>query len=178
MFVDTTGGNDVLIGGANTHNQIYGDAQTMGDSSRFFRGVNVGGDDLLVAGNGADNVNFLYGDAQFMYCAAHGGNDVLISGTGTDYMYGDAAQVAPTVTTGADTFVFAPHSGNDLIADFRQSDGDKIDVHAWGFTGMADMTITADESGGTHIAFDHNDGVTLAGIADPHALHPWDFIFA
>ena len=63
---------------------------------------------------------------------ARGGNDTLISGTGTDHMWGDAQIIngvaasptaaTGTVTTGADTFVFAPGNGNDDINDFRQSD--------------------------------------------------------
>jgi hypothetical protein len=72
-----------------------------------------------------------------------------------------------TVITGADTFVFAPGSGNDDINDFRQSDHDKIDVRAYGFHNIADMTITADGGGNTKIAFDANDNVTLVGINNP-----------
>jgi serralysin len=177
MFVDAIGGNDVLRGGDNTHNQLFGDAMTMGDSGPFFRGVNVGGNDTLVAGNGADTVNFLYGDAQFLYGQAQAGSDVLIGGTGTDFMYGDALQKTGLVTTAADAFVFAPNGGNDMIDDFRSSDGDRIDVRAWGFHSLGDMTISAVESG-THIAFDQNDGVTLSGIFDPATLQQSDFLFA
>src|SRR5260370_357042 len=110
-----------------------------------------GGNDTLIAG--AAPVNNLYGDAFSMSGNARGGNDILISGPGTDHMWGDAAIIngvaasptAPTgtVVTGADTFVFAPGSGNDDINDFRQSDHDKIDVSAYGFHNLADMTITA-----------------------------------
>lgn len=177
MFVNATGGDDVLRGGDNTNNQLFGDAMTIGDSSQFFRGVNVGGNDTLVAGNGVGTVNFLYGDAQFLYGQAQAGSDVLIGGTGTDFMYGDAAQTSALVTTAADTFVFAPHGGNDMIADFRSSDGDRIDVSAWGFHSLGDMTITAVESG-THIAFDQNNGVTLSGVFDPATLQQSDFLFA
>jgi Ca2+-binding RTX toxin-like protein len=177
MFENARGGNDVLIGGDNTHNQLFGDAMTMGQSGPFFRGVNVGGNDTVVAGNGADTVNFLYGDAEYLYGQARAGSDVLVSGTGTDFMYGDALQKTGLVTTAADTFVFAPNGGNDMIADFRSSDGDRIDVSAWGFHSLGDMTISAVESG-THIAFDQNDGVTLSGIFDPATLHQSDFLFA
>lgn len=177
MFENATGGNDVLIGGDNTHNQLFGDAMTMGQSGPFFRGVNVGGNDTVIAGNGADTVNFLYGDGQYLYGRAQAGSDVLVGGTGTDFMYGDALQKGGEVTTAADTFVFAPNGGNDMIADFRSSDGDRIDVSAWGFHSLGDMTITTVETG-THIAFDQNDGVTLSGIFDPATLHQSDFLFA
>jgi hypothetical protein len=72
---------------------------------------------------------------------------------------------------------FAPGNGNDDINDFRQSDHDRIDVSAYGFHGLADMTISA-VGGDTKIAFDANNSVTLVGFNDPSTLHAWDFIFA
>jgi serralysin len=143
-----------------------------------------GTDDTLIGL--ANALNTLYGDALAMDDHARGGNDTLISGAGTDHMWGDAQVIngvaasptAPTgtVKTGADTFVFAPGNGNDDINDFRQSDHDKIDVRAYGFHNIADMTITADGGGNTKIAFDANDNVTLVGINDPHILHASDFL--
>jgi hypothetical protein len=179
MHDNARGGNDTLIGADSGVNSLHGDARTMDGNSR-------GGNDTLIAG--AAPVNNLYGDAFSMSGNARGGNDILISGPGTDHMWGDAAIIngvaasptAPTgtVVTGADTFVFAPGSGNDDINDFRQSDHDKIDVSAYGFHNLADMTITADGGGNSKIAFDANDSVTLVGIADPHILHPSDFLLA
>jgi serralysin len=81
------------------------------------------------------------------------------------------------VISGADTFVFAPGNGNDDINDFRQSDGDRIDVSAYGFHSLADMMITS-MGADTKIAFDATDSVTLVGISDPSVLHASDFIFA
>ena len=115
----------------------------------------TGGDDTLTGGGstltGTGMTSYLYGDANSMSDNAHGGDDRLISGTGTDHMWGDAqfingvaaSPTAPTgaVVTGADTFVVAPGSGNDDINDFRQSDHDRIDVNAYGFTSLVDMTI-------------------------------------
>ena len=101
---------------------------------------------------------------------ARGGDDTLISGIGTDHMWGNARFIngvaaspttaAGTVVTGADTFVFAAGNGNDDINDFRQSDHDRIDVSAYGFHGLADVTISA-VGGDTNIAFDANNSVTL-----------------
>jgi hypothetical protein len=145
-----------------------------------------GGNDTLIAGDGTGNQ--MRGDAVSMNEQAIGGNDTLISGTGTDYMWGDAQYIndievlSPTVDTGlvqtgADTFVFGPANGADFIYDLRNSDGDRIDVSAYGFHSIADMTITAD-AGNTKVAFDANDSVTLVGISDPSMLHASDFIFA
>jgi serralysin len=179
MHDNARGGNDQVSGGDSGINSLHGDARTMDGNSQ-------GGNDTLIAG--AAPVNNLYGDAFSMTGNARGGNDILVSGSGTDHMWGDAAFIngvtasptAPTgsVVTGADTFVFAPGSGNDDIGDFRQSDHDRIDVRAYGFHDIADMTITADGSGNTRIAFDANDGVTLVGVSDPHTLHPSDFLLA
>lgn len=90
-------------------------------------------------------------------------------------MYGDALQKSAPATTGGRHLRL--HAKRRQRHDFRSSDGDKIDVSAWGFHGLGDMTITAVESG-THIAFDQNDGVTLSGILDPATLHQSDFLFA
>jgi hypothetical protein len=179
MVGDSRGGNDTLIGGNGSFfDQLHGDAFEMHDNTR-------GGNDHLIGGDGS-SVNILVGDAIFMSDNARGGNDALISGTGTDHMWGDAQVIngvaasptAPTgtVVTGADTFVFAPGNGVDDINDFRQSDHDRIDVRAYGFHGIADMTITADGGGNTKIAFDANDSVTLVGISDPQILHASDFL--
>ena len=149
-------------------------------------GGSRGGNDTLV---GADvtSFNLLFGDANAMRDNARGGDDTLISGTGADHMWGDAqfingvaaSPTAPTgtVVTGADTFVFAPGNGNDDINDFRQSDGDRIDVSGYGIHSLADMMITSTGTD-TRIAFDAANSVTLVGFADPSALHASDFIFA
>ena len=118
---------------------------------------------------------------------ARGGDDTLISGAGTDRMVGDAqfingvaaSPTAPTgsVVTGTDTFVFAPGNGEDFVSDFRQGDHDRIDVSAWGFQGLADLTIV-DAGADTRIEFDEANSVTLVGFADPGLLQASDFIFA
>ena len=56
-------------------------------------------------------------------------------------MYGDGQVIDPSVTTGADTFVFAPDNGTDFVGDFRQTDHDKIDVSAYGFSGIGDPNL-------------------------------------
>jgi hypothetical protein len=170
------GGNDRVTGGDSGANILHGDARTMDGDSR-------GGDDTLIAG--AAPVNTLYGDAFSMSGNASGGNDTLISGSGTDHMWGDAQIInglvaSPTadtgaVLTGADTFAFAPGNGNDDINDFRQSDHDRIDVSAYGFHSLAEMTITSTGTD-TTIAFDATDRVTLVGFAGH--LQESDFLLA
>jgi len=129
----------------------------------------------------------MQGDSFQMSGNTRGGNDTLISGAGTDHMWGDAEFIngvpasptaaTGTVVTGADTFVFAPGNGADVVYDFRQSDGDRIDVSAYGFDDLGDMTITGTGTD-TVIAFDTTDSVTLAGLLDPSVLQAADFLFA
>ena len=178
MYGNTHGGNDTLIGGANTSNSFFGDTYIMHGNAR-------GGNDTLIAG--ANSNNSLFGDALGLRDNARGGDDTLISSAGTDQMWGDAllindvvaSPVAPTgsVVTGTDTFVFAPGNGDDNVHDFRQSDHDKIDVSAYGFDSLADMTII-DTGADTRIEFDATNSVTLVGFGDPGVLQASDFIFA
>src|SRR5918994_121581 len=142
MYDDSRGGNDTLVGGANAYNGLFGDTFNMHDNAR-------GGNDTLIGG--AVSINSLFGDALDMRDNARGGDDTIISGAGTDRMVGDAVFIngvaaSPTapngsVVTGADTFVFAPGNGEDFVSDFRQSDHDRIDVSAWGFQSLADLTF-------------------------------------
>ena len=163
------GGDDMLTSNSGGASALFGDAQAMSGSAR-------GGNDTLI---GSNLISFgdMYGDARALADNSVGGNDVLISGRGIDHMWGDAAVVAAAAVTGADTFVFAPGGGRDDINDFRQSDGDRIDVSAWGIEHFEDMAFTTNGTS-TTISFDGSSSVTLVGIADPFTLHTSDFIFA
>lgn len=170
MTGSSHGGNDTVIGGdSSSMNVMYGDAFTMADNT-------VGGNDLLVAGN--NSINYMYGDARTMSGNAVAGNDTLVSGSGTDFMWGDAyAIIGSGVVTGQDTFVFLQGNGTDSIFDFRQSDGDKIQLSDYHFSGMADLQISAVGSD-TLIQFGSTgNSVTLVGFSDPSLLNPSDFIF-
>lgn len=95
------GGDDKLIGG-NQRDKLIGGA---GDDTL----IGGGGPDLLKGAKGAD---ILKGGA---------GNDKLVGGPGGDLLVGGQ---------GADTFVFskAGHARGDKIRDFRDGQGDVIDL--------------------------------------------------
>jgi Ca2+-binding RTX toxin-like protein len=96
-----------------------------------------GGNDVLVAGNGAQ-VNFLYGDAYAMQDNTVGGDDRLVSGTGNDQMWGDAEDMSDNAVGGRDVFAFLFGSnGEDTIGDFEQGK-DKIEIGGatGGFDGL------------------------------------------
>ena len=169
LFDNTRGGSDTLIGGNNgSDNQLYGDAYAMHTDA-------VGGNDTLIGGD--DSTNYLYGDAERMTDNAVGGNDTLISGTGTDYMWGDGQFIiGPDVKTGTDIFVFKPNSGTDFIEDFRHSDGDRIDVSAYGYTGFSQLALSENGSDAV-LDFGGGNSVTLIGV-DHTTLVAADFNFA
>jgi Ca2+-binding RTX toxin-like protein len=120
------GGNDVLSGNAGKDRLSGGggkDALDGGNGKDILKGGNGG--DVLVGGAGKDRLNGgdgrdeLFGDA---------GSDVLTGGLGRDRLSGGAD---------ADRFVFrsavdsgAAGSTRDVITDFDQSAGDRIDISA------------------------------------------------
>ena len=77
------------------------------------------------------------------------------------------------VTTGADTFVFAPANGHDTISDFEICK-DLIDLTGYGYDDVSDFTILV--SGADSIlSFTAADDVTVLGAT---GLTNADFIFA
>ena len=145
----------------------YGDAQTMSDHA-------FGGNDVVMGSSTHGEID-LYGDAETLSGYAAGGNDRLISGSGNERMWGDAANVAASAHTGADTFVFSPLNGHDTIMDF-QTGKDHIDLSNYEFASFQDVAgdiqYTPD---GALIAFDANDSVLVSGV---HHLAATDFILA
>jgi len=76
---------------------------------------------VIVAGSGDDAIR------------AAGANDVIIAGAGNDRLSGDAGADSLTGGIGADVFAYSNVSdssgdGVDFIADFRHSEGDRIDL--------------------------------------------------
>nr|WP_219859132.1 immunoglobulin-like domain-containing protein [Pseudomonas entomophila] len=96
----TNDGGDLLNGG--TGNDIlFG----QGGDDKLYGGK---GNDILLGGNGNDLLDGGEGD------------DILIGGKGNDTLTGGA---------GADTFIWrAGDTGNDVIKDFKASEGDRIDL--------------------------------------------------
>jgi len=87
----------------------------MANASNIY-GTKDGGDTLI--GNAGDDILFGQGGDDKLYGGA--GNDILIGGKGNDTLTGGA---------GADTFVWLKgDTGNDVITDFKHSEGDKLDL--------------------------------------------------
>ncbi|MDO7904757.1 immunoglobulin-like domain-containing protein, partial [Pseudomonas sp. K1(2024)] len=102
-------GNDTLIGGD-------------GDDILFGQG----GDDYLDGGRGND---ILLGGTGNDTLIGGEGNDLLIGGAGNDILIGGKGDDILIGGSGADTFVWkAGDFGNDVIKDFNQREGDRLDL--------------------------------------------------
>jgi len=102
-------GNDTLMGGD-------------GDDIIFGQG----GDDYIDGGRGND---ILLGGTGNDTLLGGEGNDILIGGAGNDVLIGGKGDDILIGGTGADTFVWkAGDLGNDVIKDFKASEGDRLDL--------------------------------------------------
>ena len=93
--------------------------------------------------------------------------------TGVDQLFGEG---------GADRFVFSPGDGLEFIKDFRQSDGDVIDVRGFGISTFfelelrASLSSTAQFGGDAKIDFGGADVLTIEHV-ELSGLSGWDFVF-
>jgi hypothetical protein len=144
VFADTIVGADILIGGANTENRMFGEGTGMQS--------NFGRDDTLTGGT--NSFNRMHGDAQNMDDSV-GGNDVMTGGANSlNEMFGEADRMMFS-TGGDDTLTGGTNSSNQLIGDadrmFSSAGGDdrlisgieSID-HMWGDA----RTMDAESTGG------------------------------
>jgi serralysin len=110
-------GNDVLIDGLGNNDLVGGDGY---DIIAAYSGLNTltGGaaNDFITGGINADIIDAGSGNDVIIGDAGrniYGSSDQIEGGTGNDTMMGG---------NGADTFVFHPNDGNDVIADFIAPD--------------------------------------------------------
>ncbi|WP_409297441.1 retention module-containing protein [Pseudomonas sp. KCJK8993] len=84
------------------------------------------GNDTLLGGAGND---ILFGQGGNDLLDGGKGNDILLGGTGNDTLIGGKGNDILIGGSGADTFVWkAGDTGNDVIKDFKASEGDRIDL--------------------------------------------------
>ncbi|AOF91626.1 calcium-binding protein [Sinorhizobium sp. RAC02] len=146
-------GNDVLSGGSGNDKVFGGDgADSLTGESGNDMLEGGAGVDKLSGGAGADKLyggdgnDILKGDADNDQLFGRLGNDVLEGGAGNDTLNGDSGNDSVnggagsdklSGGAGADIFVFKSASdstvaatGRDIILDFKQADGDRIDLKA------------------------------------------------
>ncbi len=84
------------------------------------------GNDTLLGGAGND---ILFGSGGNDSLDGGKGNDILLGGTGNDTLMGGSGNDILIGGSGADTFVWkSGDTGNDVIKDFKASEGDRIDL--------------------------------------------------
>ncbi|WP_367373667.1 retention module-containing protein [Pseudomonas lini] len=84
------------------------------------------GSDTLLGGAGND---ILFGQGGNDLLDGGKGNDILLGGSGNDSLIGGKGNDLLIGGSGADTFIWkAGDTGNDVIKDFKASEGDRIDL--------------------------------------------------
>jgi hypothetical protein len=166
MSGHSVGGGDIV-----TARTAYGDAQTLTDDAQ-------GGNDLVTGR--LDYPSFestLFGDGAELLGNARGGEDTMVGDSSTaDQMWGDAATLSPTATTGADLFLFHPGGGHDQIMDFELGK-DRIEIDGFGFSGFADLASHFQTtSDGVLISLDADSDVLVRGVTVAQ-LNAADFVF-
>ena len=166
-IVFAQGGSDTIYGGAGA-DIIHGNT---GDDMLY---GNAGLDELYGGANndtlsGGSDTDFLYGSI---------GHDTLIGGSGADALYGGPGTDTLIGGTGLDLFYMLGFFGDDdVIADFRQADGDIIVLNASTADSLIDvLEASTNVNGDTFVDFGNNQSFTIEGIR-PAELMADDFIF-
>lgn len=173
------GDGDDIISGGDGDDELQGESGAdtlMGDAGNDLL-LGGGGYDVLEGGDGNDQ---LHGDAGNDQLDGGDGADLLFGGSGSDTLIGGLGDDILTGDDGADVFVVTQSSGNDIIVDFASSTTgtDKLNVAAFQFTGLSDITAIATQSGDdTLLTFSPDTSVLLMGVATED-LHSGDFQFA
>ncbi len=181
------GGDDTIIGNGNTR-VMYRNADA-GVTVDLSAGTSYGTAPGDVADVGADTISgtprvrgsefgdIISGNGSNNLLEGEGGNDVLDGKDGNDTLTGG---------TGSDIFRYHPHmgaGGTDIITDYNQSEGDRIDLRQAINSGIIDYTTLLSHTSimqvgsDTVIQFGGNASTTLTlqNFTDP--LTAADFIF-
>ncbi len=136
--------------------------------------LGFGGDDTLSGGGGNDHIEGGSGD-DTIYGGA--GLDSIFGGAGEDTLEGGAGDDELDGGADADTFVFAPGHGNDIILDFTNGE-DTIDLTAiTGITGFENLTINKSGNDTVIDLTDHGGGKIILQSVDSSVLDAEDFAF-
>lgn len=193
------GGDDEVRAGGDSGARAYGDAQVISGHARggddhvnadglsdpraygdaeVIRGYGAGGDDTVTGMASTHGTLRLFGDAERLEGHSAGGDDVLIAPAGSAEMWGDAAHVSASASTGADRFVFTPTGQLAVrtIMDFEPGK-DQVEFSGYGLSSFEDLaSFIQPTASGVLIVFSGADWVSLAGI-QVSQLSAGDFLF-
>jgi Ca2+-binding RTX toxin-like protein len=185
-LVQGNAGDDLVHGGqgADLVHGGQGDDRLWGDIGDDFAFGDLGndtvsggeGDDVVQGNAGQDLVQ---GDAGDDRAYGGQGNDTVRGGAGNDRIWGDLGDDrlfgdlgADTMTggAGADTFVYALGDGVDWITDFRQAEGDRIEI-----SGTHGAYATAQVGADTVLNFEDGGWIVLANVQMSSLTSGWIF---
>ncbi|MBR0830454.1 VCBS domain-containing protein [Bradyrhizobium manausense] len=192
---DGSVGHDTFTGVNSATGSNFADAYDATGFVGFNSFQGQGGDDVIT-GNGITQIFFnnatagvtvdlafgaVSGDSSVGHDTINGGVNAVVGSGFNDVIRGGKLTDALTGGAGADTFAYVTGSGADLITDFSQAQGDKIDLTgiagANGVYSLADVVAHAQQVGGnTVITFSATDILTLQGVTLGN-LTAADFIF-
>lgn len=131
-------GNDIIFGGdgfnrinGNTGDDSIGGLSTVGDwlsggqGNDFIDARGSSGHNILNGNLGNDTV--AGGDSGNTLRGGQG-DDVIHGGAGNDLIFGDLGDNTITGGAGADTFHSGAGSAQDIVTDFHQSEGDRVQI--------------------------------------------------
>jgi Ca2+-binding RTX toxin-like protein len=127
-----------------------------------------------------DNLNLKQGNSDdgYRYLGTVA-NDIIVGSESDDILMGMEGNDILTGGLGADTFVFNPEGGDDIITDFSSGD-DVIDLSAFsgmGYDSLANViSHSTQKDDDVNIDLGNGDSVTLLGV-DLNSLHTDDFLF-
>jgi Ca2+-binding RTX toxin-like protein len=145
------GTNDDSLFGEDGDDRLFGDAQF---ASEYYEPLGlVPGNDTLDGGAGSDKIN------------GGGGDDNLTGGIGSDLFLFES----PTTVTGAYGTSLTITSGNDVVTDFKYSEGDRLEIYDQTFTEgqNANGYLVLNLSGGGSITF---EGILATAGQDANPL--------
>lgn len=126
---------------------------------------------------GNDLANRLSGSAGDNVMAGLAGDDRLLGFLGSDILGGGAGRDVLIGGGDADTFVIAAGTVYDIVNDFRQSEGDVIELAGFGFTAWDELDDFARDVNGTvFITLGGGDTLRIRGV-DKADLSDADFLF-
>ena len=170
-FGDRLGGISNLTG-SDHNDKLSGDGNPNvlkgGDGNDMLGAIDVDGDGTAETDAGND---MMYGGAGRDIINGGDGDDMINGGAGDDELTGGADSA-----DGGDTFVFAPGHGDDIINDLSVTDGDKINLMAFGLDSddLAGLLSVRGQGGNARVIVDlrdHGGGtIELAGITDIDTL--------
>ncbi len=143
------GGNDTLDVSGYTQNQLISlVGGTWSNIGGLFGNVGIYLTTVIENAVGGTGNDTIIGNSVANFLIGNNGNDTIDGGDGNDTLLGGLGNDILTGGADADTFVYLPSSGADIVTDFNAGQGDKIDLTALiNITSLAQLLALGLQSG-------------------------------